>query len=102
MEKAQLIVERIRVGVHPAVTDGTFSVRAVVILALIRIFCILVEFKIVIEEISIHQNCRDHGRAIGTEKCKKIKTRHLDSVLSDLHKGFPTGKTAIVVNGVVA
>ena len=66
IKKAQFIVKEIWVGVHPTVTDGTFSVGAVAILALICIFCILVEFKIVIEEVSIYQNCRDHGRAVGT------------------------------------
>jgi hypothetical protein len=102
VEKAQLIVERIRIGVHPAVTDGTFPVRAMVILALIRVLRILVEVEIVVEEVAVHQDCRDHGRAIGTEKCEEIEARHLDCILPDLYEGFATGETAIVVDGKTA
>ena len=80
-------------------TDGAFSVWPMVILASICILCILVKIKIIVEEVSVHQNCCDHRRTIGTEKCKKIKARHLDGVLANLYKGFPTGKTTIVVYG---
>ena len=55
MEKAQLVVQRIRISVHPAVTNGAFPVWAMVIFALIRILGVLVEVEVVVEEVPVHR-----------------------------------------------
>ena len=65
MEEFELGIERIGIGVHLAVTDGTFAVRAVIILCEVGIFGFLVQFKILVDEVAIKDDKRDYLIAFG-------------------------------------
>ena len=64
VKEAQFVVEWIWIGVHSSVSDRSLCIWTMIVLALICVLGFLMEIKVIIQEISVHQDGGDYGRTI--------------------------------------